>query len=86
MPMTEIDVVLFGEETVQGVIDALDKRFGVTAVVAPQQYNASVTLEIHYSTDDQLRRLTDWHNASRSPRKDLKGVPPVAKGERRTNR
>lgn len=83
MRTVEIDVLLQDGETGQVVCAELARRFGVQAEVAAQQYNSATTLTVT-GTPDQLRRVNHWHNAPRTPRPDLRGKAPVAKGKKRT--
>lgn len=83
MATKEFDVLLQDDESPDDVVLLLQERFGVDADWELGGYNSAITMYIT-GTEDQLRRVTQWHNASHKPRPDLVGKPPVAKGEQRT--
>jgi len=76
------DVLLQDNETPEQVRDMIEERFGVVAVVSPIQFNCAHTMVVE-GTAEQHRRIVQWHNAPHAPRPDLRGKPPVAKGQKR---
>lgn len=78
----QYDVNLTDDEMPLALISMLNRRFGIEAVVSSVRHNSALTIEVQ-GTEDQHRRVMQWHNAPHTSRPDLQGKPPVAKGQRR---
>lgn len=76
------DVLLRDDEQPADIVRLLHQRFEVAVQVSDDQHNSALTVKV-VGTSDQLRRVTAWHNAPHVPRPDLRGKPPVGKGEQR---
>lgn len=79
----ELDVVLFEGETVEQLLDLLNERLQASVTVAPTSTPAGPTFLVT-GTEAQVRAAFAWRATAGVTRDDLRGVPPVGRGERRT--
>lgn len=80
----EMDVLLREGETPESLVKDLNKRFAARVEISPEQYNSALTLLIT-GTRYQLAGAFAWLATEGKPRFDLRGKPPVGKGEKRTS-
>jgi hypothetical protein len=78
----EMDVLLHDDETPEGMVAYLNERLSARVVISPQQYNSALTVLIT-GTHAQVVGAFAWLASAGKPRFDLRGKPPVAKGEKR---
>jgi D-alanine-D-alanine ligase-like ATP-grasp enzyme len=78
----EMDVLLRDDETPEALVAHLNERLAARVVVSPQQYNSALTLLVT-GTRAQVAAAFAWLATEGKPRFDLRGKPPVGKGEQR---
>lgn len=78
----EMDVLLQDGETPEELVAHLNKRLGAHISISPTQHNSALTLLVT-GTQAQVAAAFAWRAAADQPREDLRGKPPVAKGQKR---
>ena len=78
----EMDVLLRDGETPETLVEDLNQRLSARVEISPEQYNGAVTLLIT-GTQHQVAGAFAWLACEGKPRFDLRGKPPVGKGEKR---
>lgn len=78
----EMDVLLRDGETPESLVTYLNERLGARVTISPEQYNSAVTMLVT-GTRAQVSAAFAWLATEGKPRFDLRGKPPVGKGEKR---
>lgn len=79
----EMDVLMRDDETPESLVAHLNDTLAARVTISPEQYNSALTLLIT-GTRAQVAAAFAWLATEGKPRFDLRGTPPVGKGQRRT--
>lgn len=79
----EMDVLLRDGETPEGLVDHLNTRLRARFALSPTQHNSALTLVVT-GTQAEISAAFAWRATEGTTRPDLRGVPPVGPGQRRT--
>lgn len=80
----EMDVLMRDDETPESLVAHLNERLQARVVISPEQYNSALTLLVT-GTRAQVSAAFAWLATEGKPRFDLRGKPPVGKGQRRVH-